>query len=124
MRRQGSLILATAAAVAASIGATTMPTTAPTTSTAAVPAAVPASMPASMPTSMPTMVAAPTLPAAPPAAAAGPGYAKRLYEAVTPSLVAVQYTYTGEVQQQDVIVAGVVVDDRGLVMIPLIVVGD
>ena len=47
-----------------------------------------------------------------------------LYEKVTPSLVAVQYTFTGETVQQDVIVPGIVVNDQGLVMIPLAAVSD
>ena len=55
--------------------------------------------------------AAPPLPPATPAVAAGPDMVKRLYAAVAPSLVAVQFTFTGEVQQADVVLARVVVDD-------------
>ena len=47
------------------------------------------------------------------------GFARHLVAAVTPSLVGVQYTYAGDVDQGTYVFAGVVVDDRGLVMIPL-----
>lgn len=46
------------------------------------------------------------------------------YDKITPSLVAVQFSYVGETVQQDYIVPGVVVDDQGLIMIPLSAVGE
>ena len=94
MRRPGHLIAAAALTALTSLGATTAPTTAP------------------------------ALPPATPAVQPGGDFAKRLYEAVAPSLVAVQFTFAGEVQQADVIVAGIVVDDRGLVMFPLAAVSE
>jgi serine protease Do len=45
--------------------------------------------------------------------------AQSLYDRVTPSLVAVKYTFVGETIQRDLIVPGIVVDDQGLVMIPM-----
>jgi serine protease Do len=65
--------------------------------------------------------ATPAVPSAAPASAPNPGdnSPRALYERVTPSLVAVQYTFTGETVQQDLIVPGIVVNDQGLVMIPL-----
>ncbi len=104
MSRRGSALFLTLAAALATTGATTAPTTAPATTRAAK--------------------AIPPLPPAAPVVPAGPNFAQRLYDAVTPSLVAVQYTFTGEVQQGDVIVAGIVVDDHGLVMFPLAAVND
>ena len=100
MRRSGSLILAAALVC---LGATTAPTTAPTTRPA---------------------TPVPTLPPATPMVPPGADLAKRLYDAASPALVAVQYTFTGEVQQADVIVAGVVIDESGLVMFPLAAVND
>ncbi len=108
MSRRGLAVLTLAAAAA--LGATTAPTSQPATRAAA--AADPAVRPL------------PPLPPAPPVVPAGPGLPARLYAAVTPSLVAVQYTFTGEVQQGDVIVAGIVVDDHGLVMFPLAAVNE
>jgi S1-C subfamily serine protease len=103
MPRPGPALTLAVAALAA-LGATTAPATAPATTQA-------------------TKVI-PPLPPAGPVVPAGPNFAQRLYDAVTPSLVAVQYTFTGETQQGDVIVAGMVVDDRGLVMFPLAAVND
>ena len=93
------ILIAAALTALAGLGATTAPTTAPAK-------------------------AIPPLPPAAPVVPAGANFARRLYDAVTPSLVAVQYTFTGEVQQGDVIVAGIVVDDRGLVMFPLAAVNE
>jgi serine protease Do len=45
-----------------------------------------------------------------------PAVAQALYERVKPSLVAVQYTFSGELGRQDVIGPGVVVSSDGLVM--------
>ena len=104
MPRPGTAL--TLLAALATAGATTAPTTAPSTQVTA------------------TFPPPPQLPPAAPVVPAGPGLARRLYDAVTPSLVAVQYTFTGEVQQQDVVVAGIVIDDRGLVMFPLAAVND
>ena len=106
MPRLGPAAL-TLAALAA-LGATTAPTTTPSIAPVAAAATRPA----------------PQLPPADPVVPAGPNFARRLYDAVSPSLVAVQYTFTGEVQQGDVIIAGIVVDDRGLVMFPLAAVSD
>ena len=120
MSRRGSALFLTLAALATT-GATSAPTTAPTTVTpnTVTPTAAPATMPAAV-----AVPAPPHLPPAGPAVAAGPNLPQRLYDAVTPSLVAVQYTFTGEVQQGDLIVAGIVVDDHGLVMFPLAAVND
>src|SRR5262245_47298710 len=46
---------------------------------------------------------------------ATPSEAQALYDRVTPSLVAVQYTLEAERGRQEIIVAGVVVGDDGLV---------
>ena len=45
-----------------------------------------------------------------------PAASKALYERVTPSLVAVQYTFSGELGRQEIIGPGIVVDGTGLVM--------
>ena len=66
----------------------------------------------------------PALPPAGPVVPPGPDFARRLVAAASPSLVAVQYTFVGEVQQSDAVLAGVVVDDRGLVMFPLMGISD
>jgi len=47
--------------------------------------------------------------------------AQKLYEQVTPSLVAVQYTWEHELGRQEVIGAGVVVGEDGTVILPLAV---
>ena len=119
MPRRGFNPILTAAAAALTaltgLGATTAPTTVPApTAATTLPAAT-------MPTAV---VPLPPLPPADPVVPAGRGFAQRLYDAVTPSLVAVQYTFTGETQQGDVIVAGIVIDDHGLVMFPLAAVND
>jgi S1-C subfamily serine protease len=49
--------------------------------------------------------------------------AQAIYDKVSPSLVAVQFTYAGETVQRDFIVPGIVVSDSGLVMIPINLVG-
>jgi S1-C subfamily serine protease len=69
---------------------------------------------------MPAVPVRPPLPPAGPVVPAGPDLGRRLYEAVTPSLVAVQFTFTGEVQQVEQIVPGIVVDDHGLIMFALV----
>ena len=46
-----------------------------------------------------------------------------LYDKVSPSLVAVQFTYAGETVQRDFTIPGIVVSDSGLVMIPINLVG-
>src|SRR6266513_1027120 len=46
---------------------------------------------------------------------------KKLYDDVTPSLVAVQYTWEYEFGKADFVGAGVVVSDDGLVMMPIAV---
>jgi serine protease Do len=53
-----------------------------------------------------------------------PTATEAFYDRVTPSLVAVQFTYVGETLQKDFIVPGIVVDDQGLIMIPLSAVND
>lgn len=57
--------------------------------------------------------------APPPAAmpqAQAPSAALALYERVAPSLVAVQFTYDGEIGRRDLVSAGVVIGSEGLVM--------
>lgn len=44
---------------------------------------------------------------------------QRLHEAVTPSLVAVKFTYQGEISRRELVVPGVVIDAEGLVMVSL-----
>ena len=56
---------------------------------------------------------------APSPAAVGPDVAEKLYDRVTPSLVAVRYTWDFELRRQDLTGAGVVVTDDGLVMASL-----
>ncbi len=48
-----------------------------------------------------------------------PDVAKKLYEKVTPSLVAVQYTYDGEFGRREFVGSGLVVSAEGLIMTPL-----
>jgi S1-C subfamily serine protease len=50
------------------------------------------------------------------ASAITPEAAQKLMKDVAPSLVAVQYTYDGELGRRDFVGAGLVVDDKGLVM--------
>jgi S1-C subfamily serine protease len=50
-------------------------------------------------------------------------HAQAIYDKVSPSLVAVQFTYAGETVQRDFIVPGIVVSDSGLVMIPINLIG-
>jgi S1-C subfamily serine protease len=45
--------------------------------------------------------------------------ARQLYDRVSPSLVAVKFTYVGETYRRDLTVPGIVVGDDGLVMIPM-----
>src|SRR5438876_7168131 len=56
---------------------------------------------------------------APSIAVVPPAAAQKLYEQVKPSLVAVQYTYAGELGRREIIGEGVVVRGDGLVMIPM-----
>jgi len=51
--------------------------------------------------------------------AVAPDIAQKLYADVTPSLVAVQYVFQSELGRHELIVAGVVVSDEGLVMAPI-----
>ena len=67
-------------------------------------------------TTMPETAVTHTPPAAMPSKAGGQ---QALYDRVTPSLVAVKFSFAGEVEQADLTVAGIVVSDKGLVMIPL-----
>src|SRR5438445_4098431 len=48
-----------------------------------------------------------------------PDVAQQLYERVTPSLVAVQYVWQYELGRRELIGAGVIVSEEGLVMCPL-----
>src|SRR5947209_13138392 len=48
-----------------------------------------------------------------------PKAAQQLYERVTPSLVAVQYVWQYELGRRELIGAGAIVSDEGLVMCPL-----
>ncbi len=50
---------------------------------------------------------------------AAPTATQAFYDRITPSLVAVKFTFVGETEQKDFIVPGIVVDDQGLVMIPM-----
>lgn len=68
-------------------------------------------------------IASPAL-ASPPATASSSDAAQQLYQRVTPSLVAVQYTFDTELGRRDLIFPGVVVSADGLVMIPLAAVSD
>jgi len=58
------------------------------------------------------------------AAAADADAPQKIYDKATPSLVVVKFTYAGEVEQAEWTVAGIVVNDQGLVMIPLAAVGE
>jgi S1-C subfamily serine protease len=49
---------------------------------------------------------------------------QQLYDRVSPSLVAVKFTFVGETFRRDLIVPGIVVNDQGLVMIPLAAVSE
>lgn len=51
-----------------------------------------------------------------PALAIAPERARKIFEEAAPSLVAVQYTYQGELGRRELVAAGVVVSDDGLVM--------
>src|SRR3954469_14577718 len=51
-----------------------------------------------------------------PSAGVGPEIAQKIYDQVTPSLVAVQYTWENELRRQEVIGSGVVIGDDGLVV--------
>ncbi len=53
------------------------------------------------------------------AAATDDSFAQQLYARVTPSLVAVKFTYVGETLTHDFTTPGIVVSDDGLVMVPL-----
>src|SRR5690349_8016644 len=57
--------------------------------------------------------------AAPAARAASVEAAKKLYDQASPSLVAVKYTWESELGRRELIGAGIVVRDDGLVMSPL-----
>lgn len=57
-----------------------------------------------------------TVNSAPSRAAVGPDVAEKLYDRVTPSLVAVRYTWDFELRRQDLTGAGIVVSDDGLIM--------
>ncbi|HEY7117900.1 MAG TPA: PDZ domain-containing protein [Tepidisphaeraceae bacterium] len=54
------------------------------------------------------------------ATAITPDAAQKLMKEVTPSLVAVQYTYEGELGRREFVGAGLVVSDDGLVMFPMV----
>ncbi len=104
-----SLTLAALAATAPlMLRADDAPATAPAT-TQAAPAVVAAPVPP---------VVVPTIPASPATAT------QQFYDRVSPSLVAVQFSYVGETVQRDLIVPGIVVRSDGLVMIPLSSVGE
>jgi serine protease Do len=49
---------------------------------------------------------------------------RQFYDRVTPSFVAVKFSFAGETFKRDFIVPGIVVDDKGLVIIPLQAVSD
>jgi serine protease Do len=53
-----------------------------------------------------------------------PDAARQQYESITPSLVAIQYVWESELGRHEIIGAGVVVGDDGLVMTPLALLGD
>src|SRR3954470_1367019 len=48
-----------------------------------------------------------------------PEAARKLYESKTPSFVAVQYVWESELGRRELVGAGVVVNDEGLIMTPL-----
>src|SRR4051794_40240108 len=50
-----------------------------------------------------------------------PEAAQKLYQDVTPSLVAVKYTFTNELNRRELIGSAVIVGDDGLVMAPLVI---
>src|SRR4051794_26211387 len=50
------------------------------------------------------------------AAALAPAAVQALYDRVRPSLVAVQYTYSGELGRQDIIGPGIVVGSEGVIL--------
>src|SRR3954464_3138448 len=50
-----------------------------------------------------------------------PDAAQELYQEVTPSLVAVKYTFTNELNRRELIGSGIVISDDGLVMAPLVI---
>jgi len=56
--------------------------------------------------------------------APAPTATQAFYDRITPSLVAVQFTFVGETVQKDLIVPGIVVDNQGLIMIPLAAVSE
>src|SRR5918993_4330256 len=51
-----------------------------------------------------------------PAIAVNPETARKIHKDATPSLVAVQYTYEGELGRRELVGAGVVVSEDGLIM--------
>ena len=51
-------------------------------------------------------------------------FAQQLYDRVSPSLVAVKFTYVGETLTHEFIVPGIVISDDGLVMVSLVSVSD
>src|SRR5690606_19199885 len=57
--------------------------------------------------------------AVPPAVQAAPEPPAKLYERVTPSFVAVKYTWDFELRRQELTGAGIVVSEDGLIMAPL-----
>ena len=56
------------------------------------------------------------------AAVISPAAAQKLYDRVKPSLVAVQYTYAGELGRQDIVGPGIVVGADGLIMVSMSIV--
>jgi serine protease Do len=52
-------------------------------------------------------------------AAAEESVQKKMYDAAKPSLVAVKYTWENELQSRELVAAGIVVSDDGLVMFPI-----
>src|SRR6478672_3946826 len=48
-----------------------------------------------------------------------PEQARKLYEKVSPAFVAVQYVWETELGRREIVGAGVIVNEEGLVMIPL-----
>src|SRR5687768_14853365 len=57
-----------------------------------------------------------TTPLAPSSATITPDTAQQLYERVTPSLVAVQYTWASELGRREAIGAGIIIGEEGRVM--------
>src|SRR3954466_7411095 len=68
---------------------------------------------------IPAALLALVLAVAAPARAASTETAKKLYDQASPSLVAVKYTWESELGRRELIGAGVVVREDGLVMSPL-----